>query len=1163
MPSPPDSSEALVPRASEVREGLVQVEGSDVYVKEPLTKECLKKVGEEGEVGSISDDSEHTCVPNNGENEEGKERGKDSDNISNSPGCSTANTIPGTSVPSLGSPAMEVEAGSELDANVVINSDCSLDDTEAKLRSDHAKTEAPKKTVNDGGQSIVGNGENKARDELEVSADYLISEEDLCSEDLDLKGVGNSAVIKEDTVKIPGVSLEELIPTMGKNQATEVNEDLMMGMFDDVSLAMDGSMGVNVLDSLAGYPANLEAEAEEPVNEVVYEEKKVVLEEQEQKRLSSFVARQRKAEENLSQLRREIILQLRSHITNHIAMCNDNLSEIIAAEEEEKKKRDREKEKSAVKKMPKQAEVAKSSPMELDIRPADIGDEVMKDIDNAMKEIDDVGKTMVGVMDLKDTLDQSLDSTWDTGVISEVASKSCENIVNQELEGFSGRRHKDSILTVLGDDDGEGGFEQMLLSEHTGGDDECYGPPDRPLLAERTLAEQLENDINETSRMDTVEEFLVSVNSMEQFTEPSIECQGNDSAAEEGVKEDDESTDDSEPEPTSVSLRKAVKFVNICREFVDSDATAESDSDDEELDGIENKFAQSEYFQKLVDVETEWQKARGEVAWRWSWLDHSIDMLEEELEEQTHNFRKFEAKRRVYAYNADREGCARTNPIPIIRRSAQSIKRITGHSSKSCYYERTLKGRVSLLSRHYHSVLSFLEDVPPELVLHNVGELSNQQSTASGPKPGPSTVKKRRGSTSKAPSTCSSVSKSKASNNANEEEVKEKNIIRLKFDPLLKSKDVGNEVKDRAPKISSSLKKLKSASVKGVRDVSAADSDRKSRKKKLKSVSLCMSDISGQNVRSSAAKRSNSSRKLQKAASTPIPSVSGTPSTAELLKLKKRKSCNSPYDIDNIVIPTSMVTTRVEKIEVKDIRTPQWRVWDSDYWKQYANEVCSEAEIISDDSYLKRHSNLEAVEKKRFAVVEEDKEKAGNENSHKRKAHPVSSIKKGFIPPAPSDYYEPGFAARKFPLSQTEFKRVKLVTPVVEHIWENLQLEYRRSMDNSSENICLPGLSSVRSASEGSQRRKVSKSKAPKKSREFGKRRKIGKGPRTEKKRRDISICSNHSEAESLIDVGTVNDCVRMGLETSLDGIPDTEMLLDRIVDGTELTDLTDPSPSR
>lgn len=82
---------------------------------------------------------------------------------------------------------------------------------------------------------------------------------------------------------------------------------------------------------------------------------------------------------------------------------------------------------------------------------------------------------------------------------------------------------------------------------------------------------------------------------------------------------------------------------------------------------------------------------------------------------------------------------------------------------------------------------------------------------------------------------------------------------------------------------------------------------------------------------------------------------------------RRRRSEQSAYDIDNIVIPFSIAaTTRVEILEYKEIMTPSWRVWENETCQN--NTADEEEEDTSDEIYIQRHSKGESEEKKRFSL---------------------------------------------------------------------------------------------------------------------------------------------------------------------------------------------------
>ncbi|KAM5157473.1 KAT8 regulatory NSL complex subunit 1-like [Mantella aurantiaca] len=79
----------------------------------------------------------------------------------------------------------------------------------------------------------------------------------------------------------------------------------------------------------------------------------------------------------------------------------------------------------------------------------------------------------------------------------------------------------------------------------------------------------------------------------------------------------------------------------------------------------------------------------------------------------------------------------------------------------------------------------------------------------------------------------------------------------------------------------------------------------------------------------------------------------------------KRKRFENSYDIDNIVIPMSLVAaSRVEKLQYKEILTPSWRVLDSA--EKEMLDVDPQLEDLSDDTYQERHSKNEDIERSRW-----------------------------------------------------------------------------------------------------------------------------------------------------------------------------------------------------
>ncbi|XP_034271781.1 KAT8 regulatory NSL complex subunit 1 isoform X2 [Pantherophis guttatus] len=81
----------------------------------------------------------------------------------------------------------------------------------------------------------------------------------------------------------------------------------------------------------------------------------------------------------------------------------------------------------------------------------------------------------------------------------------------------------------------------------------------------------------------------------------------------------------------------------------------------------------------------------------------------------------------------------------------------------------------------------------------------------------------------------------------------------------------------------------------------------------------------------------------------------------------RRRRGESSFDINNIVIPMSVAaTTRVEKLQYKEILTPSWRVVDVDALKMNPDEDSEEIEDMSDTAFAALHAKCEEMERARW-----------------------------------------------------------------------------------------------------------------------------------------------------------------------------------------------------
>ncbi|XP_052804340.1 KAT8 regulatory NSL complex subunit 1-like isoform X2 [Mya arenaria] len=103
--------------------------------------------------------------------------------------------------------------------------------------------------------------------------------------------------------------------------------------------------------------------------------------------------------------------------------------------------------------------------------------------------------------------------------------------------------------------------------------------------------------------------------------------------------------------------------------------------------------------------------------------------------------------------------------------------------------------------------------------------------------------------------------------------------------------------------------------------------------------------------------------------------LSHSASSASLKEQKeaRKKRFENAYDINNIVIPYSMAaSTRVERLQYKEIQTPKWREVGSEAAEEQpstpdgTDKEMTEEEDVSDSAFLQRHEASETDERKRF-----------------------------------------------------------------------------------------------------------------------------------------------------------------------------------------------------
>ncbi|XP_053308983.1 KAT8 regulatory NSL complex subunit 1 [Spea bombifrons] len=117
---------------------------------------------------------------------------------------------------------------------------------------------------------------------------------------------------------------------------------------------------------------------------------------------------------------------------------------------------------------------------------------------------------------------------------------------------------------------------------------------------------------------------------------------------------------------------------------------------------------------------------------------------------------------------------------------------------------------------------------------------------------------------------------------------------------------------------------------------------------------------------------------LMRQPSTPSDGSAGFHSQASLATARRRRT-ESSYDINNIVIPMSVAaTTRVEKLQYKEILTPSWRVVHITPLTPNADKDVEELEDLSDAAFSALHAKCEDSERARWLTSSAPPQRRGS-----------------------------------------------------------------------------------------------------------------------------------------------------------------------------------------
>ncbi|XP_059558988.1 KAT8 regulatory NSL complex subunit 1-like protein isoform X2 [Myotis daubentonii] len=128
---------------------------------------------------------------------------------------------------------------------------------------------------------------------------------------------------------------------------------------------------------------------------------------------------------------------------------------------------------------------------------------------------------------------------------------------------------------------------------------------------------------------------------------------------------------------------------------------------------------------------------------------------------------------------------------------------------------------------------------------------------------------------------------------------------------------------------------------------------------------------------------------------------------------RRRLRSESSYDIDNIVIPMSLVApAKLEKLQYKEILTPSWRMVVLQPLDEY--NVDEEIEDLSDEVFSLRHKKYEAREQARWSLWEQSKWHRRNSRAYSKNVEGQDLLLKEY----PNDFSSDQQDAAESPQSQ-------------------------------------------------------------------------------------------------------------------------------------------------
>ncbi|PNJ50493.1 KANSL1 isoform 17 [Pongo abelii] len=393
-------------------------------------------------------------------------------------------------------------------------------------------------------------------------------------------------------------------------------------------------------------------------------------------------------------------------------------------------------------------------------------------------------------------------------------------------------------------------------------------------------------------------------------------------------------------------------------DVTDSSSGGESDIEEEELTRADPE-------QRHVPLrrrsEWKWAADRAAIVSRWNWLQAHVSDLEYRIRQQTDIYKQIRANK-VHRNSTIRPGCD-VNPSCALCGSG-SINTMP----PEIHYEAPLLERLSQLDSCVHPVLAFPDDVPTSLHFQSMLKSQWQNKPFDKIKPPKKlSLKHRAPMPGSLPDPARKdrhklVSSFLTTAKLSHHQTRPDRTHRQHLDDVGAVPMVERVTAPKAERLLNPPPPVHDPnhSKMRLRDHSSERSE----------VLKHHTDMSSSSYLAATHHPPHSPlvRQLSTSSDSPAPASSSSQVTASTSQQPvRRRRGESSFDINNIVIPMSVAaTTRVEKLQYKEILTPSWREVDLQSLKGSPDEENEEIEDLSDAAFAALHAKCEEMERARW-----------------------------------------------------------------------------------------------------------------------------------------------------------------------------------------------------